>query len=201
MSISDSDCWHTQQAKKVQYYNTTLRILAAIPEKGKIGTFNDSITIYHNTIFSAFSRTWYGDNKDKGIAFLNNFFQKLAQFIGMTINMGEEAQTVEMRKFLESILDLLEQARVGIINLKDTYSQYPETRAALDFVITDRINCVRSQAREALNAFGANNTPIIILNSPKNAAVNGNFQRSVNSGQTCPGITSMPILSLDMGQN
>ena len=97
-----------------------LKILSELEQNKKIITKENLLNVERsNLIPESLKRYWRGDSRDETV-------KKLDLIITKAIDLKESNQ---------QIVNLLESSKKGLLNLKETYSDCPQTKARLDAIL------------------------------------------------------------------
>jgi len=111
-----------------------LKVLSKVEQNKKIITRESYLNIESGTYVPEFLKRWYrGDNREETI-------RKVALIITRAIelyNSTSKEKKVEMKRYIDD-------ARKGIVNLRETYSNCPQTIARLDTVL-DTIDTLKEE--------------------------------------------------------
>lgn len=128
-------------------YLNKLRIIGKIRKDEKLDTTNGQLNVYRPGWFNWIYRKYYGDNKEEGTRYLQDFFKSLDQTVEQLvseINLYTPKQgqvtTARYNKLINIAINLAEKIKQsihGIENLSHTYAAYPRTTSTLEGIIQD----------------------------------------------------------------
>ena len=122
---------------------SNLKVVAKIPEGGRLSIVYSDVNIYEDGWFSWLWRKYNGDSKDRCCAFLHKFYRDLMGFSDSFVREieAETSQQLKSRKvnLLDSMRENLKASVVGVDNLIHTYRDYPKTVSSLELVKHDLI--------------------------------------------------------------
>jgi hypothetical protein len=124
-------------------YLTKLRIIAKVPENGKLDTTQNDLNIYHNTLTNWCWRKFSGDSKECTTKYLVTLFKEINAFSDQLMNniiteqnLSQKAKKLNM---LISLTEKIKESLLGIRNLIRTYQEYLKIVSILECLEQDII--------------------------------------------------------------
>jgi hypothetical protein len=122
-------------------YLTKLRIIAKIPENGRLDTTQNDLNVYNASVLSWIWRKLQGDGKHNSIKYLNDLYKEINTFTDQLMNSInlEQNSTWKHKKYtlLISLSEKMKDSLIGIKNLKGTYAEYPKVISTLECIESD----------------------------------------------------------------
>jgi hypothetical protein len=122
-------------------YLTKLRIIAKIPENGKLDTTQNDLNIYDATFWNWVWRKFQGDSKAIAVKYLTDLYREITSFSDQLMhNINTESNILRKNKKLVMLVSLTEKIKeslVGVRNLSGTYKNFLKTVSLLECVEQD----------------------------------------------------------------
>ena len=124
-------------------YLTKLRIIAKIPENGRLDTTQNDLNIYYNSLTNWCWRKFSGDSKDCTTKYLVSLYREINAFSDQLMcNITTEQNPTQKNRKLTMIISLAEKIKEslsGVRNLIGTYKSYLKVVSVLECLEQDII--------------------------------------------------------------
>ena len=127
-------------SNEIDYLIVNLKILSNLEQNKKLITKESYLTVEtYNIIPVSIKRYWRGDSRDESIKKIDMIITKAIQAI---------PENPQLKQYIEN-------AKKGIINLKETYTDCNQTKARLDTIIVKIDNILNDSIRARSNSFNS----------------------------------------------
>jgi hypothetical protein len=122
-------------------YLVRLRIIAKIPERGRLDTTQNDLNIYYDNIVNWLWRKFQGDGKEQAVKYLIDLYREINSFSDQLMN-NTNAETGDIRRrkkisLLVSLTEKLKESLTGIRHLIGTYKDYLKVVSLLECIEQD----------------------------------------------------------------
>ena len=137
-----------------------LKILSKIPKNGRISRSLDGIiSLETDTIYQPFRRFLTSDSRKQSISEINSIINECIDTLSNIINLKwmnvKFFNTQEYHKGMENIsllINSLESAKIGIVNLKFTYQNDPNISCQIDIMIL-KVNSTLKEYKQKITIY------------------------------------------------
>ena len=127
-------------SNEIDYLIVNLKILSNLEQNKKLITKESYLNVEtYNIIPVSIKRYWRGDSRDESIKKIDMIITKAIQAI---------PENPQLKQYIEN-------AKKGIINLKETYTDCNQTKARLDTIIVKIDNILNDSIRARSNSFNS----------------------------------------------
>lgn len=127
-------------SNEIDYLIVNLKILSNLEQNKKLITKESYLNVEtYNIIPVSIKRYWRGDSRDESIKKIDMIITKAIQAI---------PENPQLKQYIEN-------AKKGIINLKETYTDCNQTKARLDTIIVKIDNILNDSIRARSSSFNS----------------------------------------------